>query len=649
MHSSRRLTVLVCALSLGFVLGCVDGNTNATTSGGSSSIGASASGGANSQPSGGSSNPSGGAGTGQGAGSGAAGSSNPSGGSGNPSGGASGSSSAAGGGGTPPVIVFPPATRGATLTYLEYEAEDGQTNGQVLGPSRKMGASNDVAAESSNRKAVKLSATGQYVKVTSKNPANSIVVRLSIPDSGDGQGMSSTLSVYINGTFSKKLSVTSRWSWTYGTVISPSSNNPSDGNPHHFYDDARALIGDIPAGGTVTVQKDADDNAAYYVVDLIDLEYVGPPIAQPAGFVSITADCGATPNDNTDDRAAIQNCINKAKALNRGLYIPQGTFNIFSKGSPTDSAGLNVDNLTIKGAGMWYSTLYGAFADVNCFGSNCKYADFSVFGDTVFRDDNAPDSNFSGPTGAGSSLENIWMEHSKTGYWVGPGGNGLDIKNCRIRNLFADGVNFFGGTSNSIVEGSQFRNTGDDSMASWSPSNKASNSSNIFRFNTVQAPWLANCFGIYGGNDNKVEDNICSDTVQYPGILIAQQFDSTAFGGTTSIQRNSLIRDGGFDYGDGQGALKIFASQGPMSGFLVKNLDISDSTYCGVQIWGGNAITNLTLDTVAITTSGTSGLQFNSNAKGGGSASNVTVSNGGLDDQSKGGFNLTRQAGNTGW
>jgi hypothetical protein len=186
-------------------------------------------------------------------------------------------------------------------------------------------------------------------------------------------------------------------------------------------------------------------------------------------------------------------------------------------------------------------------------------------------------------------------------------------------------------------------------MASWSPNNKGSNSNNTFRFNTVQAPWLANCFGIYGGNDNKVEDNICSDTVQYPGILIAQQFNSTAFGGTTSIQRNSLIRDGGFDYGDGQGALKFFASQGPMSGFLVKNVDISDSTYCGVQVWGGNAITNLTLDTVAITTSGTSGLQFNFNAKGSGSATNVTVSNGGLDDQSKGGFNMSRQAGNTGW
>jgi hypothetical protein len=455
--------------------------------------------------------------------------------------------------------------------------------------------------------------------------------------------------VYVNGTFSKKLNVTSRWSWTYGTTISPSSNNPADGNPHHFYDDARALIANVPAGGTVTVQKDADDSADYYVVDLIDLEYVTPPIPQPAGYISATTDCGAVPDDGNDDRAALQTCIDKAKSLNRGLYIPAGTFDIFSKATPQDSAGLNVDNVTIRGAGMWYTTLYGALADLNCYGNNCKYSDFSVFGDTVFRDDNAPDSNFSGPTGTGSSLENIWMEHSKTGYWVGPGANGLDIKNCRIRNLYADGVNFFGGTSNSTVEGSHFRNTGDDSMASWSPNNKGNNASNAFHFNTVQAPWLANCFGVYGGSDTKIQDNICSDTIQFPGILIAQQFDSNVFGGTTSIQRNSLIRDGGFDYGDGQGALKFYAQQGPMSGFLVTDMTISDSTYAGIDVWGPSAVTNLTLSNITITSSGTSGLAFNFNANGNGSATNVSVSNGGLNDQSKGAFNLSRLSGNTGF
>ncbi len=549
--------------------------------------------------------------------------------------------------------MIPTADRGATLPYLEYEAETADTNGTVVGPSRKTGVSNDVSAESSQRKAVKLSAAGQYVRIKSTSAANSIVVRYSIPDSADGQGAATTISVYVNGTFKQKLNLSSRWSWTYGTAISPSSNNPADGNPHHFYDEAHALIGDIPAGATVSVQKDNDDNAAYYVVDLIDLELVGAPLAQPANFISIT-DCGATPNDNSDDRAAIQSCVDKAKGANRGLYIPQGTFNVLSRAKATDTAGLNIDNVTIRGAGMWYSTIAGIDASLYCYGGNCKYSDFAVFGDTTYRNDNGPDSTFGGPSGTGTSLSNIWMEHSTTGYWVGPNASGLMISHCRIRDLYADGVNFYGGTSNSTVEQTSFRNTGDDAMASWSRAptqgfTPGTNSNNTFHFNTVQAPWLANCFGVYGGNDTKIEDNVCSDTVMFPGILIAQQFGSMPFGGTTSIQRNTLQRDGGFDYGDGQCALKFHADEGSMSGFLVKDLQISDATYCGLQIWGGNAITNLTLQSVAITGSGTTGIQIGGTAKGAATFSAVTVSNGGLDDQSKGAFGLTRQAGDTGW
>jgi Alpha-1,3-glucanase catalytic domain D1/Alpha-1,3-glucanase catalytic domain D2 len=639
MHSFRPMTVLLYALSVGTLPGCGRSNEDiaASSAGGS----ATASGGAGVVSGGGTSSTMGGA-----PGAGGAGAASGGGGS-NTMGGAPGAGGA-GSGGAP---VVPPSTaRGANLNYVEYEAEDGETTGMVLGPTRATAAAHDVTAESSQRKAVRLTSTGQYVRITSKSPANSIVVRYSVPDSADGQGASSTISVYVKGTFRQKLNVSSRWSWTYGTTISPSSNDPAVGNPRHYYDESHALIGDIAAGQTVTLQKDSDDTAAYYVIDLIDLELVNPPLPQPAGSLSITADCGATPDDASDDRTAIQNCINRARGTAGGLYIPQGTFNVLSKANARDSAGLNVDNVTIRGAGMWYSTLSGVFAALACTGSNCKYSDFAVFGDTVLRNDSAPDSNFSGPTGPGSSLTNIWMEHSKTGYWVGPGGNGLLIKGCRVRNLFADGVNFFGGTSNSIVEQTHLRNTGDDSLASWSPASQPGvNTNNVFRFNTVQAPWMANCVGIYGGNDNKIEDNICSDTVQYPGILIAQQFTSHPFGGTTSIQRNSLVRDGGFFSGGTNCALKFAATDAAMSGFLVNDMQISDSTYCGIQIAGANTITNLTLQNIAITASATSGLQFNSNARGSGVASGVTVSNGGLVDQSRGAFTLTRQAGNVGW
>jgi hypothetical protein len=324
------------------------------------------------------------------------------------------------------------------------------------------------------------------------------------------------------------------------------------------------------------------------------------------------------------------------------LYIPQGIFRSLSKP-------LSVDNLTIRGAGMWYTTVSGSNARFDCYGNACKYYDFAVFGDTILRDDTSPDGNFTGATGNGTVLENIWAEHSKVGYWVGPGATGLVIRNSRFRNLYADGINLWKGTSNSLVEQSHFRNTGDDAIAAWSQAGAAADTNNIIRFNTVQIPWMANCIGIYGGNATQITDNVCEDVVQYPGILIANQFGSQPFGGTTQILRNSLIRAGGAAYNDGHGALKFQAAQGPMSGFLVQDLLVQDSTFSGIQLQGPGRIDNLQFMTVTINAPGTAGIRLNADANGAATASGVVVSTGGMDDQSKGAFRWTRQAGNSGW
>ena len=68
---------------------------------------------------------------------------------------------------------------------------------------------------------------------------------------------------------------------------------------------------------------------------------------------------------------------------------------------------------------------------------------------------------------------------------------------------------------------------------------------NVFRHLTIQVPWRANCLAIYGGQDNRMEDSLCYDTVTYPGALLASAFNSWPFKGTTTIQRISLIRAGG--------------------------------------------------------------------------------------------------------
>ena len=215
-----------------------------------------------------------------------------------------------------------PASRGATLPYDEYEAEDAATNGTILGPSRAFG---EIAAESSGRRAVRLNSTGQYVAFVAARAANAIVVRYVIPDAPGGGGTEATLSVYVDGQQRASLALTSRYAWTYGGETDSSTNDPGAGGAHHFYDEARAWVGDIPAGATVSLQRDAQDSADYYVVDLIDLEQVTPPLPAPAGALSIT-DFGAVPDYGAEDGWSIQACIDAARSQGKAVYMPAGVY-----------------------------------------------------------------------------------------------------------------------------------------------------------------------------------------------------------------------------------------------------------------------------------------------------------------------------------
>src|SRR5450432_298772 len=547
--------------------------------------------------------------------------------------------------------VEPPplATRGATVPWLEYEAEAATTNGVAVGPDRTFGT---IASEASGRRAVRLEAVGQFVEFTSTQRSNAIVVRYVIPDAGGGGGMTATLNLYIGGTLKQPLTLTSRYAWSYGGEAS-TSNDPGMGGAHHYYDEVRALVGDIPPGTKVKLQKDAGNGAAYYVVDLIDLAYVGPPLAQPANTLSLSADCGAKAGDGVDDGKALQACVGAGKNMGKGVWIPPGTFEMTAPLG--DITGVTTSGVEVRGAGMWYSTLQGPWARFHCAGNGCRFFDFSIVGDTTARDDTANDNGFNGGAGTGSRLENVWVEHTKVGYWVGTGAvaNGLVITGCRFRDLMADGVNFASSTSNSEIVNSHFRNTGDDAAASWSTgADPGINANNVFHFNTVQVPWRANCFGVYGGTDNRVEDNLCADVVTYPGILVAQQFGSDAFGGTTTVQRNTVVRAGGRMFNQEHGAVEVFGSLGPVAGVVLKDLLIDSPTYAGLHIEGPSPITNATFDTITITGAGTYGILVRSKAQGAGMFSNVTVTNaasGGLSYEPGASFDIGKGSGDTGW
>src|ERR1700733_7853241 len=231
---------------------------------------------------------------------------------------------------------------GASLPYAEVEAENSATNGTVIGPSYTQG---QLADEASGRKAVTLQGTGKYVTFTTPVATNSIDFRYSIPDSSDGSVYTAPLSLYVNGPKQTDFTLTNAYSWYHGSY--PFVNTPGSGNPPHFYDEVHRLFTTTyPAGTTFKLQVDSEDTASSYTIDFADFEQVGAALTQPAGSVSVTSK-GADVTGASDSTNAFNAAITAAGAGGT-VWIPPGTFNI--------PGHIMVNNVTVEGAGMWYST-----------------------------------------------------------------------------------------------------------------------------------------------------------------------------------------------------------------------------------------------------------------------------------------------------
>ncbi|MGX7827865.1 carbohydrate-binding protein [Actinokineospora sp. 24-640] len=535
--------------------------------------------------------------------------------------------------------------RGATLPYSTHEAETATTTGTVLAAGRTY---TTVQAEASGRRAVQLSGTGRHVQITLTKPANAVTVRASIPDSADGTGTSAPLAVYADGTKVRDLTLTSKYSWMYGPY--PFTAAPGGERPHRYFDDSRALLPrTYPAG---TVLRFAKDTAAtaHITVDLIETELVDAPYGAPAGYVNVNAH-GAVANDGGDDTNAIRAAISAAQGGPvKGVWLPAGNYNI--------NGLVNVAGVDVRGAGMWHTVLHGANRRGGFMvqGSNTQLGDFTFDGDVTTRDpDSAPNSDaaFEGDFGTGSLLRHLASNHAKVGLWVGGSTNGLYAVGLRLRNTMADGVNVNGTAANVRVEQSTLRNTGDDALAMWSWNGAGWHvRDTVFAFNTVSLPILANGAAIYGGTDNRVEDNLITDTVfQGSGVTVSSWHDARPFGGTTLVRRNTLTRAGthSLDWGSDIGALWIYAPSAPINAPVVlRDMDVIDSTHQGLLLSWQQTVSDLTLDRVSFNGTGTIGMEFNTPGRG--TFSHVTVQgNRGPALVNNSGFVIQRGPGNIGF
>ena len=522
---------------------------------------------------------------------------------------------------------------GATTSFTSYEAEAGTLGGgasvvSLTAPPTTQYSS--AVLEASGHAYVHLAATGQSVQWTNNTgqPISFINVRASIPDAPTGYGITTTLDLYVNGTYRQALDLNSKQSYLYegnNHYNNGDDKNPADGDPRVFWNESHTFITGtpIPAGATFSLQRDASNTASFYDVDVIDAENPPAPIAQPANSISITS-CGAVADNNptngtgdpnaVDSTSAIQNCINQAQSQAKILWIPQGTF--YVKGT----TGLQANGITIAGAGMWYSTIYRQVPLPNSTPlaalfslTSCTVQDFHIDANAISRDAAGGDGGAMDTTGTNWVANHIWSQHTESGFWAS--GSGGTVENSRLTSIWADGINLNNvslnaNTGNNLTANNNFvRGTGDDAIAINSVNYNTINGQNVYynpmtnitiTDNTSIAPWGGKGVAIYGGSGHKVQNNYMSDTARYIGLGAGRFGVNGNDLLSATISGNVVVRSGGNAYNQGQPAMHIGNGGDGQNTGTVTNVTAT-----------GNTITNSVYDAIGFSTSTKTMLQNN--------------------------------------
>ena len=521
---------------------------------------------------------------------------------------------------TTPAAADQPPGVGATEPFTSYEAEAGSLSGGAgvvsltAAPTSQFSSP---ALEASGHAYVQLTGIGQSVQWTNTTgqPISAINVRLSIARLGHRWRRYGHARPVVDNTLRQVLNVNSKQSWFYegNNHYNGSDQNPADGNPRDFYDETRTFITGTPIapGSTFALKKDAANQAAFYYIDVVDVENPPAPLAQPANSISITS-CGAVADNAptngagdgaaVDSTAAIQNCINQAQSQNKVLWIPAGTF--YLKGT----TGLSAQGITIAGAGPWYSTIYrnvplpnntplaALFNLTSCTVQNLHLDTDSTSREMVDAGGGAMDTS-----GTNWVANNIWSQHVESGFWAS--GTGGTVQNSRLTAIWADGINLNNvslnnSVGNNLTATNNFvRGTGDDGMAINSVNyNTDANGNKTFYTamshitmtrNTIVAPWGGKGIGIYGGSSQDVEFNYITDTARYIGLGAGRFGVNGSDLLSATVNGNVVVRSGGNAYSQGQPAMHVGnggdgQNVGVVDHVTVTNNTVVNSVYDGI-------------------------------------------------------------------
>jgi hypothetical protein len=471
----------------------------------------------------------------------------------------------------------PTPVLGATTSFVSYEAEAGTLGGgaaivAVTTPPNTEYSSPEL--EASGHSYVKLTSNGQYVQWTNNTGQNisAINLRSSIPDAPAGGGINSTIDLYVNGTLRQAFAVDSMHNYCYeGANYGDQTNkSPSAGTPRDFWNDTHAFVTGAPItpGSTFRFQMDSASNtAAYYYIDVVDVENPPAALTQPANSLSIDSYGAVANNSSVDNTSAINNCFAAAQSQGKSAWIPAGTYYISAV-----NGGLHASSITISGAGPWYSTICRMTPANNTQGIANIIETVSCTVENLLLDTNSNSRANNNNNGAVNSsgdnwvVNNVWIQHVTSSFWCA-GNNGI-AQNCRTLSTWADGGNFNnvedsrGIGSNLTYTNNFVRGTGDDAMAinsvNYNGSTFYTMMSNItYKNNTAIAAWGGKGIGIYGGSNIVVQDNLLEDTARFIGLGVMKFGVNGSDLISATVTRNTVLRCGGNGYNQQQQAMMI--------------------------------------------------------------------------------------------
>ncbi|MEV8390173.1 MULTISPECIES: glycosyl hydrolase family 28-related protein [unclassified Streptomyces] len=534
---------------------------------------------------------------------------------------------------------------------MTVEAESGSLGGGAVVRSIKPGdpapTKASLETEASGYSLVELRGTGASVTVpnSSGKNANTLVVRASVPDAPEGGGITASLNLYVNGQFRQAISLSSAQAWNYREATTNPDDPNAGGMPYRFYNEFPVWVTGAPIapGSTITLRKDAANTAAVYDIDSIDLENVGAAPAQPADSLSVVS-YGADPDFSKDSTVAIQDTVNAARQQGKSVWIPQGKYltnSLVSK--PLDFTGV-----TVRGAGMWHTTLYrkvplpaNSWRSQILVGSGTTVTDLQVDTNAIWRGvggTGGSDYGFNASGAGGWLLDRIWTRHIDANWLSGTGGI---ARNSRTADSYGDGFNINNGNTknpdklglNITVQNNFARGTGDDSFAVYSDAGTAGTNGQLsgakILNNTAIAPWWANGLRIAGGRDIEMKNNLVNSVSSNSALDIAVFGDTGHPLESATVSGNVLLGGGGWN-GARHGARIGSPSDTSLFPNAYTNVTLTDnvmrgSLRAGLQIDRKNVkavLRNNTIDGPAL-----HGIWVNTGVTGTGSFTGNTVRN----------------------